>query len=72
MKMYEKLKMVREQKKYTIQDMAKVIGKSPCNYFKKENGEVKFTVSEAIKIAKVLKKKVEDIFFEEELSETAN
>ena len=70
--MYEKLKMVREQKKYTIQDMAKVIGKSPCNYFKKENGEVKFTVSEAIKIAKVLKKKVEDIFFEEELSETAN
>ena len=70
--MYEKLKTVREQKKYTIQDMAKVIGKSPCNYFKKENGEVKFTVSEAIKIAKVLKKKVEDIFFEEELSETAN
>ena len=70
--MYERLKAVREQKKYTIQDMAKIIDKSPCNYFKKENGEVKFTVSEAIKIAKVLKKRVEDIFFEEELSESAS
>jgi DNA-binding XRE family transcriptional regulator len=72
MKMYERLKAVREQKKYTIQDMAKIIDKSPCNYFKKENGEVKFTVSEAIKIAKVLKKRVEDIFFEEELSESVS
>ena len=68
--MYEKLKSIREQKNYTINDMAAIIDKSPCNYFKKENGEVKFTVSEALKISKVLKKRVEDIFFENELSES--
>lgn len=68
--MYEKLKEIREKKGYTIEDMAKVIDKSPCNYFKKENGNVKFSVNEALKISKFLKKKVEDIFFKEQLSET--
>ena len=67
--MYEKLKQVREEKGYTIDDMAEVIKKSPCNYFKKENGDVKFSVNEAIQISKFLKRKVESIFFEEELSE---
>ena len=33
--MYEKLKELREKKGYTIEDMAQVINKSPCNYFKK-------------------------------------
>ena len=68
--MYEKLKKIREEKGYTIEDMAQVIGKSPCNYFKKENGDVKFSVNEALKISKFLRKKVEDIFFKEQLSET--
>lgn len=67
--MYEKLKQKREEKGYTIEDMAEVINKSPCNYFKKENGDVKFSVNEAIKISKFLKCKVESIFFENELSE---
>lgn len=70
--MYEMLKATREKKGYTIQDMATIIDKSACNYFKKENGEVKFTVSEAIKIAKALKKRVEDLFFEDELSESGS
>ena len=68
--MYEKLKQVREEKGYTIDDMAEVIKKSPCNYFKKENGDVKFSVNEAIQISKFLRRKVESIFFEEELSES--
>lgn len=67
--MYEKLKQLREKQGYTIEDMANVINKSPCNYFKKENGDVKFSVNEAIKISKFLKRKVETIFFENELSE---
>lgn len=67
--MYERLKEIREEKGYTIEDMAQVIGKSPCNYFKKENGNVKFSVNEAIRISKFLKKRVEDIFFKEQLSE---
>lgn len=68
--MYEKLKELREKKGYSIEDMAKVIGKSPCNYFKKESGNVKFSVNEALDIASFLKTKVEKIFFKEELSET--
>lgn len=68
--MYEKLKQIREEKGYTIEDMAEVINKSPCNYFKKENGDVKFSVNEAIQISRFLKRKVEAIFFENELSES--
>lgn len=67
--MYEKLKEVREKKGYTIEDMAQVINKSPCNYFKKENGDVKFSVNEALQISNFLKTKVEEIFFKNELSE---
>ena len=67
--MYEKLKEIREKKGYTIEDMALVIKKSPCNYFKKENGDVKFSVSEALKISNFLKCKVEKIFFKDELSD---
>lgn len=68
--MYEKLKELREKKGYSIEDMAKVIKKSPCNYFKKESGDVKFSVNEALEIADFLKTKVEKIFFKTELSET--
>lgn len=67
--MYEKLKKLREKKGYSIDDMAKVIKKSPCNYFKKESGDVKFSVNEALIIAIFLKTKVEKIFFTNELSE---
>lgn len=70
--MYEKLKEMREQKGYTIEDMAQVIEKSPCNYFKKENGNVKFSVNEALKISKFLKSKVEKIFFKDTLSDNEN
>ena len=67
--MYERLKEEREKKGYTIEDMAEVINKSPCNYFKKENGDVKFSVNEALQISKFLKCQVEKIFFKDELSE---
>ncbi len=67
--MYEKLKQIREKKGYSIDDMAKIINKSPCNYFKKENGDVKFSVNEAIAISNFLKCKVEKIFFSDILSD---
>lgn len=60
--MYEKLKKIREEKGYSIEDLAQVIDKSPCNYFKKENGNVKFSVNEAKKISRFLKCNVEKIF----------
>jgi len=65
--MYEKLKEAREEKGYTIDDMAKVIDKSVPNYSMKENGKVKFSVNEALKIADFLDKKVEDIFLRSNL-----
>ena len=67
--MYEKLKELREKKGYTIEDLATVIGKSAPNYYKKENGDVKFSVNEALRISKFLKCKVETIFFKDNLSE---
>lgn len=70
--MYEELKKIREAKGYTIDEMAQVINKSPCNYFKKENGDVKFSVNEALMISKFLKCKVEKIFFKQDLSESEN
>lgn len=70
--MYERLKEIRKEKGHTIEDMAMVINKSPCNYLKKENGSVKFSVSEALKISNFLKIGVEKIFFENELSQTEN
>lgn len=66
--MYGKLKEYRKTKGYSLEDMGKVIGKSSCIYFKKENGDVKFTLSEALAIAKFLNRKVENIFFTCELS----
>lgn len=68
--MYKELKKLREKKGYTIEDMARVINKSAVNYYKKENGDVKFSVAEAIAISQFLKTKVEKIFFKEKLSET--
>lgn len=52
---------------YTLEDMARVIDKSAPNYSMKENGKVKFTVTEALKIADFLDKRVEDIFLRTDL-----
>ena len=68
--MQEKLKETRIKKGYTIVDMARVIDKSPCNYYKKENGDVSFSLNEALTIANFLKSKVEKIFSMENLSES--
>ncbi len=65
--MYEKLKQLRESKGYIIEDLAKVIECSVPNYCKKENGQVVFSVNEALKIADFLDCKVEDIFLKDDL-----
>lgn len=65
--MYQKLKEKREKKGYTIRDMAKVIDMSEANYWKKENGQVKFSVAEALNIADFLETTVEKIFLKIDL-----
>ena len=67
LKVYEKLKQLRDEKGYIIEDLAKVIDCSIPNYCKKENGQVKFSVNEALKIADFLDCKVEDIFLKTDL-----
>jgi DNA-binding XRE family transcriptional regulator len=65
--MYEKLKEKREEKGYTLADMARVIDRSVPNYSMKENGKLKFSVSEALKIADFLDEKVEILFLKVDL-----
>ena len=67
--MYKKLKELRIKEGYTIKDMAGVIKKSEPHDYKKENGDVKLSVNEALDIAIFLKTKVEKIF-NEKLSDT--
>lgn len=60
--MYENLKKIRKEAGASIEVMANVIEKTPCNYSKKENGSVKFSLNEAIKIATFFNRKVEEVF----------
>ena len=62
--MYKNLENVRKKNLLTINDMAKVISKSPANYYKKETGVVVFTIKEAILIAKYLKQDIMFLFDE--------
>lgn len=62
--MYKNLEKIRKSKNITIKQMAKLISKSPANYFKKERGEVSITVQEAIIISRFFNKKIEFLFHE--------
>lgn len=62
--MYKNLENERKTKNLTINDMAKIISKTPATYYKKEIGNVAITVKEAILIAKFLDKEIEFLFTE--------
>ena len=62
--MYKNLRKIRKEQSLTINDLAKVISRSPANYFKKENGDVSITIQEAILIAHFLKRDIEFLFQE--------
>lgn len=62
--MYRNLEKIRKQKGLTIDNMAKIIDRSPANYFKKEKGYVSITVKEALLIANFLGEKIETLFKE--------
>lgn len=64
--MYKNLERIRKNKKLTIEDMGKLIGKSPANYYKKEMGSVIFTLKEAMIIAGFLHRDISFLFKEEE------
>lgn len=62
--MYKNLEERRKSKGYTINDMARIISKSPATYYKKETGKVATTVKEAILISKKLNDTIETLFTE--------
>lgn len=67
--MYTKLKAERKKNNTPIKELADLIGlETDSAYLKKENGERKFSVGEAIKLAKYYNKTVEELFDTNELS----
>ena len=62
--MYKNLEKVRKELDLTINDMGKIICKTPATYYKKETGDVSTTVKEALAISVRLGYSVEFLFLE--------
>ena len=58
-----KLKEIRKQKNITAESLAKSINKSIANYYKKENGQIKLSVSEMSILSKSVNVPIEELFF---------
>lgn len=67
--MFRRLRELRKMKGLTCEDMAAVLGlKTKAAYSKKERGKTKFSLKDARKIARLLDKSIDSIFFEDEVS----
>lgn len=67
------IKQRRKEMRIPLQEMAETLGfKNASNYYKYEKGEYKFDASHIPVIAKKLKLKMSDIFFEENFAKIAN
>lgn len=63
--MYKKLKELRIKKGYTVNEMGKLLKMSPSYYSQLENRRRNLSYEQAYKIARVFKKRPDQIFFEE-------
>lgn len=61
--MYKKLKELRKKKGYTVLDMANKLNMSTAYYSQLENRRRKLSYEQAVEIAKIFKKKPDQIFF---------
>lgn len=67
--MFEKLRKIRQEKNIKAKEIAEKIGlKTEGAYYKKETGNVPFTLEEGKIISDLFKMPIEDIFFTNELS----
>lgn len=67
--MFEKLRKLRQQKNIKAKDIAEKMGlKTEGAYYKKETGNVPFTLNEGKIISDLFGMPIEDIFFKNELS----
>lgn len=68
--MFKKLKEIRNSQKVSAEKMASILGlETKAAYYKKENGSVKFTLSEARKVSNFFGLTIEEIFFNDESKE---
>ena len=67
--MFERLRKIRKEKNISALEIAKKIGlKTEGAYYKKETGDVPFTLTEGKIISDLLEMPIEDIFFTNEIS----
>ncbi|MEG2246335.1 MAG: helix-turn-helix transcriptional regulator [Peptostreptococcaceae bacterium] len=66
----EKLKEIRESNKIKQGEMAKLLNISACNYFKKESGQIRFSLYEAKLISDYFNMQIEEIFFDKKVSKS--
>ena len=67
--MFEKLKKLRIEHNISAEDMSKILGlETKAAYYKKESGNVKFSLMEAKKISDFFNIPIEEIFFSNEVS----
>ncbi len=66
---YPKLKGVRNEYGYSLEDMAKLLGISTDCYFRKEKGKTDFYLCEVRKILELFNVKFEDIFFVQQVNQ---
>lgn len=64
MNIFKKLKQLRTEKGVSVEKLCDILGlETKAAYYKKENGTVKFTLSDAKKISDFFNKSIEEIFF---------
>lgn len=69
MKIFDKLKQLRTEKGVSVEEMCDILGlATKAAYYKKENGTVKFTLSDAKKISDFFHRPIEEIFFTHQVS----
>ena len=66
MKLYQKVKAIRESKKLSQSYLAYELGLDQSQYSRREKGEVQFVPEEIIKISHLLKTTISDLFSESE------
>ena len=67
--MLNNLKSLRQKQGLSIYDMAKILSlKSPASYWKKENGDIPFSLKEARILSVYFQKSIDEIFFTQKLS----
>src|SRR5690554_5537091 len=65
MKLHEKVKTIREDKKLSQDFIAHELGLSQSQYSRRENGEIKFDADEILQLSKTLDTKVSELYGEE-------